>query len=326
MSTRRVALAAIAATVLAVPLASCGSGGASATGASGDGLSKSEITVGMLPIIDAAPLYIAKQKGFFQQEGLTLHISKNKSSSTAASKVGSGQLDFAFASWTAAFEAAAKGLETRVVAEGYVWHEGTLPLLALPDSEVKEPADLAGKKIAVLSPNDIQALLIQSRLESFGIDPDKVHYVPVPFPQMGSALKSGEVDVVAPVEPFITKMQQKLGAEVVMNTVTGSTANFPASGYVTSKKFHEKHPKTVAAFQRALQHGQRVAHKRAAVEKILPTYTKINPETAAILKLGSYPTSTDATRLQRVADLMHQIGSLKKSLDVEKLIIPAPSS
>ena len=61
--------------------------------------------------------------------------------------------------------------------------------------------------------------------------------------------------------------------------------------------------------------------KDKAVEEILPTYTKIDAATAAVITLGSFPTTLDETRLQRVADLMLEQGYLKSPLQA-KAILP----
>src|SRR5215475_12670924 len=68
---RRHGLKAVA-VVSALALAAVGCSSSSGASKGGNGLEKTHITVGSLPIPDAAALYIAIKRGFFKQVGLTV--------------------------------------------------------------------------------------------------------------------------------------------------------------------------------------------------------------------------------------------------------------
>jgi NitT/TauT family transport system substrate-binding protein len=59
----------------------------------------------------------------------------------------------------------------------------------------------------------------------------------------------------------------------------------------------------------------------AAVQKILPTYTKIPAAVAPHIKLGDFPVTMNPAQLQRVANLMLAGGLLKTRLDVQPLLL-----
>ncbi len=295
-----------------------GCGGSSSDSASG--MSKTEVTVGVLPIVDTAPFFIALKRGFFEDEGLTVNKTTIDSSPGGISKLQSGDMDISFSSYTAIFRAHAKGLKMHVLAEAYSAKPGVFVVLAKPGSDIRTAEDLSGKTIAVQSLSNVQTILIKSTLRTKGVNPKSVDFVKVPFPNLETALKKGEVDTVLSVEPFTTSIKRNLGGHVVMDVTKGPTANWPVAGYSVSQDFYNEHPKTAAAFKRAIQRASKVAHNRAAVEKILPTYTKITPETAAVMNLGTYPTTVDATRLQRVSDLMHKFGLIDTKVDAEELV------
>jgi NitT/TauT family transport system substrate-binding protein len=61
------------------------------------------------------------------------------------------------------------------------------------------------------------------------------------------------------------------------------------------------------------------------VERTLPTYTKITPDTAALIALGTWPATLDRVRLQRDVDLMRQYGVLTTDLDAGKMVLPPPT-
>jgi len=104
----------------------------------------------------------------------------------------------------------------------------------------------------------------------------------------------------------------------------GPAANLPIAGFFTTAKFAAANPKTIAAFARAVEHGARDATNRKLVEQTIPTFTTIDKQTASLLDLPLYPTSLDAKRLQRVADLMQQFGLLSNHLDVSTMVVASP--
>jgi NitT/TauT family transport system substrate-binding protein len=75
-----------------------------------------------------------------------------------------------------------------------------------------------------------------------------------------------------------------------------------------------------------MQQGAQLAGSRANVEQVLPTYTKIDRQTVALIHLGVYPTTLNPIRLQRVADLMQTFGMLPSTFDVRPLVVVMPGS
>jgi NitT/TauT family transport system substrate-binding protein len=67
--------------------------------------------------------------------------------------------------------------------------------------------------------------------------------------------------------------------------------------------------------------AQTDAQDRGEITQILPKYIKgLSPQTARTINLGTYPTSLNKARLQRVADLMTRDGQLKGHYDVQPLL------
>ncbi len=281
---------------------------------------KQKIQVRVLRVIDTAPFFLARKNGFFADEGLTVDPVSIKDVTKALPKLRSGDIDVTFGNYVTFFRSYANGNRLHIAAEGYNAESGVLSVMAIPGSGLREPEDLAGKTIAVNNVKHIGTLTVKSVLRTHDVDLDSVDFVDVPFTEMDTALVDGSVDAAWMVEPFISVAKQKLGAHRVLDAASGATKGFPIAGYATTQKFYEKNPKTVAAFQRALQRAQRLAHDRAKVERILPQYTEINKQTAALVTIGKYPTTVDARRLQRVADAMRRFGILEERLDVRKLI------
>lgn len=304
--------------LLAVPVLS-GCGGSDSGGKGGGALEKSEIKIGVLPIADDAAVFLAEKNGYFKEQGLAVKTLVMKNGAEGLARLQSGAVDLTFSSYPTVISAATKGLKVKILVDGYAARKAMYSVMAMPESGIKNPADLRGKKIAVNNSKGLGPLLVESSLKASAIDPKSVKLIEVPFPDMPGALQKKTVDAVWVDEPFHTQVAQR-GAVQVLDTATGATENFPVAGYIAAEHIVQKNPKTMAAFQRAMAKAQAAANDRSQVSRILPSYTKIKPELASIITVGEYPTSLNKTRLQRVADLMTTLGFLKSNYDVQPLM------
>jgi NitT/TauT family transport system substrate-binding protein len=307
--------------VAVLGLSGCGGSNTSAGGsADGSGPEKTTLVVGVVPVPDVAPLFIAIQRGFFRDEGLTVKPEILQSSALAGPKVHSGAMDFSLVNYVTAF---AKGAsDWRIVADCYQAGPDTFLVMTTADSPIRTVGDLKGKRVGVAAVRTISDLLVGVSLKTVGIGQNGVKWVPTPLPGMEAALKAGKIDAGLATEPFITSMQSDIGARKVADTATGSMDGFPIAGWATIQGFADKNPMTVAAFQRAMGRAQRLAaNDRTAVEGVLPAYTKITPQIASIMSLGSFPTTLSTTRLQRVADVMQAQNWLSKKVNVQPMVV-----
>ncbi|WP_018657737.1 ABC transporter substrate-binding protein [Actinomadura flavalba] len=315
---RRVTLGATLATVLGVSLAACGGGEEK----SATGLEKTSINVGAMPITEGAAVQIAITKGFFKAEGLDVKLQTVNGFAAALPLLKGGSIDFAHGGHVGTIKAQSEGVaKLRIVAEASAMTKNLNGVLVPKDSPIKTPADLAGKKIGTNSKGDQMSLLLRATLEPHGVKIDEEKNVVVaPFPNQEQLLKTGKVDAIVVPEPFISGVQQSLGARLLTDFSSGPTKDFPITGYVTTDEFASKNPKTVAAFQRAFAKAQALATDRAELQDAMPRFTKMDPKVISTITLSAYPTSTNAKRIQRVADVMRQFEYLKQDFDIKPMV------
>jgi NitT/TauT family transport system substrate-binding protein len=303
--------------VLGLLAAACSSGGDNASSGSSGGLETSTITLGSLPVVDAAPAYIAEKAGYFKQEGLTVKFQQAQGGAALVPSLVSGDIQIAFSNWVSLFLAKSQGIDISVIADGDKAKPGFSGVLTMPNSPIKTPADLAGKKIAVNTLNNIGGLVISAVLQSQGVDPKSIKFVEVGFPDMGATLQRGDVDAIWVVEPFTSAVKGTLNARQIIDPFSGPTAALPVGGYAVTKQFADKNPNTVAAFVRALDKAVADANAdRSKVNEVVPTYIKIDPAAVSQVTLPIYASTPNPVELQRVADLMQQFGTLSQRLDV----------
>jgi NitT/TauT family transport system substrate-binding protein len=118
------------------------------------------------------------------------------------------------------------------------------------------------------------------------------------------------------------------GAQPIFDTAVGPTADMPTAGWGSTGKFTDQNPNTIAAFQRAMQKGTDLAlGDRGKVEPMLVEFSGVDEDTARMATLLTFQSKLDATRIQRVPDLMLEFKVIKTPIDAKQMIVPtAPLS
>jgi len=317
MRTRHVRSTALLATGLTLVLAAgCSSGGGAAHAAS---VEKPDLTVAVVPAVDSAGFFVALHDGLFRAQGLNVRFVPAISSETVIADQVSGEYDITGGNYVSYIQAQQDHeADLDIFAEGSVLQPGAMGIYTMPGSPVKTLGDLKGRTVAINAPRNIMYLLAASVLAEHGIPPAKVRFVVAKdgFPAMPAELKADAFDAAAFAEPFGSVAAQADGAVPLADLDQGATTSFPVLGYVVTKQWARKYPRTLAAFYAALEQGQEIADTdRAAVEAAfaaLPGPLALPRTTAAVMCLESYPVSSgqvgsvDTVRLQRVVDVMQQ--------------------
>ncbi|MFC7406451.1 ABC transporter substrate-binding protein [Georgenia alba] len=328
MTQRTVArrtVTALAGLTAAALLAACG--GQDSPGG-GDGPAQpgtpedTELVVGVLPLADLAPFYIAVEEGFFEDEGLTVEINQASGGAAQIAAMVAGDIDITFSNHVSVLEARAQGLPLQLVRENN--RSGPQGIYAMPDSGIAAPGDLEGTTIAVNSLGNVQELTARAVLESHGVPRDGFEVVEMPPQDMPAALSQGHVDAAWLVEPFLTQASEDLGAVRVVSAFEGPTEDLPVAGWSATEQYVQENPGTVAAFVRAMDEGMRVAEEQPErIAEIIPTYTSISPELAGRLQPPGLSVTSDLSDMDMLADLMVQQGIIEEGLDLEAMVVDA---
>lgn len=276
-------------------------------------LEQSEITVGVLPVVDYAAVYLAEDMGLFEAEGLDVTIEPVAGGAAAIPTLVAGETDVAIVNWVSFMYAVQEGLPITAVAEAVRATPGFTGIYVMPDSPIQGPEDLAGATVTTNQLDNIISLTTSVVADSLGVDSSSIDYLEMPLPNFVSAMADGTVDAAWLVEPLATVGKQTQDARLVMDVYQGPTEGLPVGGYAVTTEFAQQNPNTVAAFTRAIQAASEAADDEA-VREILPSYTELTPELVDQVTLPQYMSEIDASALQRVADLMNDNGYLEQEI------------
>ncbi|HXD28675.1 MAG TPA: ABC transporter substrate-binding protein [Arthrobacter sp.] len=308
-------------------LAACGSGspsggsGGDAAASAGGGLTP--VSVGVIPIVDTAPIWLGDQEGFFADEGLDLDIQTASGGAAIIPGVQSGSYDFAFSNLVSLMVANDKGLDMKVVANGNSTtgtdHDFGAVVVS-GDSDIKSPRDLAGKKVSVNNLSNIGDTTIKTVVEEDGGDPDSINFVEVGFPDAPAALDNGVVDAAWILDPFLTQSVDS-GARVVSNNFTDFDPELDIAAYFTSQASIDKNPELAQKFQRAMDKSLEFAAENPdKVREIVGTYTKIDAETRKDLILPKFRVEMNRAAAKKLGDSAVKYGTLQKAPDLDALL------
>lgn len=137
-----------------------------------------------------AGFYVAKEKGFYQSEGLAVNIQPGGPDFPAVQMVTGGNEQFGVTGADQILIARSKGVP--VVALAVIYRRNPFVLFSLAKSGIKTPADYVGKKVGVKIGGN-EELIYRAVLAKAGIDKSKLTEMPVKFDI--TPLLSGAVDV-----------------------------------------------------------------------------------------------------------------------------------
>ena len=224
--------------------------------------SKLTIAVGGKNLFYYLPLTIAEQLGHFKDEGLQVEIPDFAGGSKALQALVGGSADVVSGAYEHTINMQAKNqfIESFVL-------QGRAPQIVLAVStksmpDYKSLADLKGKKIGVTAPGSSTSMMASYVLAKAGIKPSEVSFIGVGAASGAiTAVKSGQVDAIANLDPVITMLQRDKLIKVVADTRTLKDTQsvyggpMPAACLYAPTEFVQKNPNTCQALAHAIVHA-----------------------------------------------------------------------
>jgi NitT/TauT family transport system substrate-binding protein len=326
MRDLRFAVAALAA-ALALLAAGCGDDDGEGDGSGGGGGAPEPVTlkVGVIPIADVAPLYLGMDKGFFEEEGLTIEPQLAEGGAAIVPSVLSGEYQIGFSNTTSLIIAASKDLPIQIISQGVLAGTGEDDawdgVIVPKGSDVEELADLEGKTVAVNTLNNVSQIVVNTALQEAGADYEKVKYVEVPFPDMNAALESGRVDAAFQVEPGYSG-GLAAGSKTLSNPYEAMAENYTVATYFASRQYIGEQRDVVDRFVRAMQKSlDYAAGHDDEVRAIVGTYTEIPQEVLDAMNLPVWKADLNEPTIEQTAEKAQEYGFIEEPPDLEEMIL-----
>jgi NitT/TauT family transport system substrate-binding protein len=289
------------------------------------------LTVAVVPGIDTVPLQVAAQKGLFKQQGVSVTVKDYGSVSQAYNALTAGRVDVAEGDYTSFFFGVAQhDAPLKLITDGYDASAGTMQVLALPSSGINSPSQLSGKTVATPDaqvapfsntfPYSMDSLATQTVLQTEGVSAAGINWVQMPQSKLLAALKDHQVSAIVATDPLIIQAETQLGAQEVLDSCSGVTANLPLAGYFSTASFSGQHLAALQAFRTALTAAESDSAQRSNVQSVLRG-EDMSTIFADLVNIGQYPSFLNVGQIQRIADLMYDSGMITNPVEVQSLLI-----
>ena len=247
-----------------------------------------QVKVGFVPVTVFAPVFVAKELGYYAEEGLDVQLEPFPGGADPVVLTASGELDAGFVGLGPAFwNGAAQDLPIKIIAPGHA--EGdpvATPLMiskkSCEDGAITSVADLKGKKVSVNARGATEYWL-NAALSTGGLSIDDVELEVLPFPDAVAALESGAVDAAMVGEPLATRAEQE-GIAVRL------ASSFPVqdiqpTAIIGNEQWMNEHPEQAEAFVTGYMRASRLLAEGGlddpAVQAIIEEYTGVPAELVA---------------------------------------------
>jgi NitT/TauT family transport system substrate-binding protein len=211
---------------------------------------------------------VAKQLGYYAQEGLDVQIQPGGPNIDGVAIVASGRYEAGqLASSPSLMLAVSQDIPVKCFASGLQQHPYTF--FSLKKKPVRTAQDMAGKKVGI-QPTGV--VLLRALLAKNNIPEKDVEIVPIGADM--SPVLTGQVDVVTGWQTNVTALKP-LGAERVDLRLWDAGVRLYALPYYATQSFIQQHPDVLQKFMRATARGY--------------SYTRANADAATDLLIKEYP-------------------------------------
>lgn len=240
--------------------------------------SREKVRLGISRSFFSVPVYIAKEQGYFAEEGLDVEVKEYSSGKMATNALFAGEVDISTVADMPVVLNSFKREDFCIFAT-FVHSYPFVKIIARKDKGIKTGADLKGKRVGANRGTSshffLVVFLIHNRLSVS--DVQMVHIRTVDLP---AALKNGEVDAISVWQPYTQKAKKLLknnAIELPSSEIYRTTFNF-----AVMKGFANEHPETLKRFLKAIDKAATFIKKnRETSQDIIAETFKLDKDTVS---------------------------------------------
>ena len=208
------------------------------------------VKFGTIPVLQSLPLFVASEKGFFKEQGLTVEIVLFNSAMEKDIALTSGQIAGYFGDLMTPIVLQSNNAGVKMVAVNFntTSEQRMFAILAAPQSKDKNLSEILKSGIATGS-NTIADYLIIRLLQPQKIGKETINLIDVKnIPIRLQMLLSGQVSAALMPEPLATLAETKGAKALIDDRGWGLSATV----FAFNEKFIKEYPQALKAFHRAV--------------------------------------------------------------------------
>jgi NitT/TauT family transport system substrate-binding protein len=267
--------------------------------------------------------FVAANEGIFKKHGLDVEMKLVPNSSTTPAALIADSLQVATPTAPITLQAIEQGLDLVVIAGGSFYAKGIedVAIMVRPDSPIKIAKDFEGKRVATAGLNAFLHVLFRKWMSENGGDYKKVTFTETPFAQQLDVLRSGQVDGILAVQPFLARALETNMGRVVDYYIAALEGETLAGWYVATRKWVEANPKAASAFAASIQEATDAAVKdKSIIRKANLVYIPFPAEVQAKFPDARYRAVVAPEAVEKWNKIALEQAMLKKPVDPAKIL------
>jgi len=263
---------------------------------------KGTVRVAIVPVVSLGPYMIAREKGFFEEEGIRIEEMLSRNSAVRLQATISGNVDFASTGFDAdVISAIQQGAPLRIVLpiarerEGFTFNWWLIRKDLWDSGQVRDFKDFKGRRITVGTARaSVSDMLLRLALKQAGLTVGDITFVVMNHPEVPAALAAKAVDIAESLDPFAQAAIDRGHAHRLRSAVSAFPGGvLDLAVLIMNTSFYRDKPELARGFVRAwlrgaeffnaaLQHGR----NRDEFNRILAKFSELPLEVLG--KIG-YP-------------------------------------
>ena len=277
-----------------------------------------------------APMYVAIEEGYFEEEGITLTLVTGFGADKTMTAVLTGEADIGFMGSESTVYTYVGGTEDYVVNFAQLTQRAGNFLVA------REPIDnfswkmLIGQNVLGGRAGGMPEMVFEYILEMNGIDPSEVNIdQSIDFGSTAAAFSGGQGEFTVEFEPHATALE-KQGQGYVVASLGEDSGFVPYTAFSAKKSYLEKNKDTVQAFTNALQRGMDYVQShgpKEIAEVIAPQFAETDLETLTTIVERYYEQDTwkenlifEKDAFDLLQNILEDAGELEGRVPYEDLV------
>ncbi len=289
--------------------------------------------------MEHAGFFMAKAKGYYDAEGISVEILEGTGAPTTARLVGSGKYQLGISSGSATVMARTRDIP--VVSLAVINQHSPVVVYALEENDIRKPEDLIGKRVGV-NIGGTKHREFQAFLKKVGIDEDRVQLMGM-TESSPAPLLAGKVDAMLGYTEDQPVTVELRGRAVTRIAFAQYGIDLYSTNIIANTDYVKNNPDVVRKFVRASMKGWRYAIDHP--EDAVAAYMAYRPESNAAFNRANFEQlipilmSTDverfglgaqtAERWSHTQNVLFDLGLVNRKVDVARLFVsdllpPAP--
>ncbi len=247
--------------------------------------------IGLGPWVGFGPLYLAKEKGYFDEAGLNIDLIVLTGLAERNSALKAGRIDALAAPVDYFVLSAGNRLETTIVMsiDESIGGDGIVTR-----KDIKRFEDLRGKKVAFQRglPSEF---FLRALLEQHGVKLEELAFTDLETAEAGAAFIAGKVDAAVVWEPWLSRAKEEGGGRVLASTK--EYPNLIVDCLAFTKEVVGRSPKDVQKIVNAvLKAIDFWKQNPEEANRIMAPYFQVDPEKYALILSGARFTDLSRNR------------------------------